>query len=94
MSLQKSASTATLVEPRNPDDLKKRMRSQVVVGNHVLPPPGTRQAQVPHQPFDGAARHPDAFAVELGPDLVGAVHEQVLLCRRSRNSPKTKSCNC
>ena len=27
----------------------------------------------PHQPLDGAARHGDAFAVELAPDLLGAV---------------------
>lgn len=33
-------------------------------------PTGAGQAQVPHQPLDGAARHPDTFTVELGPHLV------------------------
>jgi hypothetical protein len=35
-------------------------------------------AHVPHQAFHGAAGHPDAFAVELGPDLRCPVHAEVL----------------
>src|SRR5690606_31986427 len=36
------------------------------------------QAFLAHEPLDGAAGDPDAVLVELVPDLVGAVHRQVL----------------
>ena len=35
------------------------------------------QAQAIHEALDGAAGHPDTFAVQLLPDLVGAVDLQV-----------------
>ena len=43
-----------------------------------LAAPGSGQALGAHQPLHGAARDADAFPVELGPHLVGAVDEQVL----------------
>jgi hypothetical protein len=42
-------------------------------GAHHLATAHALQAQAPHQPLDRAARNGDAFAVELLPDLVGAV---------------------
>jgi hypothetical protein len=38
----------------------------------------SRQAQVPHEPLDGAAGYSNAFPVELGPHLAGPVHVQVV----------------
>src|SRR5207248_5625764 len=46
--------------------------------NTVLPANGTMQAKRPHEALDGAAGHAHPFAVELRPDLVGAVHANVL----------------
>ena len=41
-------------------------------------PSDTTKSQFSHQAFDRAAGHPDAFAVELSPDLVGPVDREVL----------------
>jgi hypothetical protein len=37
------------------------------------------EAELAHQPLDGAAGHLDALALQLPPDLAGAVHLEVLL---------------
>ena len=37
----------------------------------------TAQAFGLHQPFDGAASHPMALSLELGPDLSGAIDAQI-----------------
>ena len=44
-----------------------------------LAPSGSGQPFGAHQTFNGATRHTDLFAVQLGPDLVGAIDKQVLL---------------
>ena len=43
-----------------------------------LAPQRASQTELAHQPFHGAARHLDAFAVELGPHLGGAIDAVVL----------------
>jgi hypothetical protein len=49
-------------------------------GAHPDPPaPTALHAEIAHEPLHRAARHRDAVFVELVPDLVGAVHGQVLL---------------
>lgn len=45
----------------------------------ALAPQGALDGEVPHETLDRATRDPDAFAVELRPDLVGAVHAVVLI---------------
>ena len=42
-------------------------------------PTSPGEAHVTHQPLDGAAGNPNVLPVELGPDLVGAIHEEVLV---------------
>ena len=46
-------------------------------GTHHPAALDTSQAQAPHQPLDGPARHLDALAVHLLPDLVGTIDLQV-----------------
>jgi hypothetical protein len=48
-------------------------------GAHRLASAHTAQPGQPHQPLDGAARNHQALAVQLAPDLVGAVDLQVLV---------------
>ena len=43
-----------------------------------LPPPDPGQSFGLHQPLDGATGHLDVLAVELGPDLPGAVDTDVV----------------
>ena len=48
-------------------------------GDLVGPAPaGPGKAQLSHQSLDGAAGHPDALSVELGPDLVGSIDLEVV----------------
>ena len=48
-------------------------------GDLVGPAPAhPGEPQLAHQALDGAAGHPDALPVELGPDLVGAIDVEVL----------------
>jgi hypothetical protein len=48
-------------------------------GAHRLASPCTAQPGQTHQPLDGTARNDQALAVQLAPDLVGAVDLQVLV---------------
>jgi hypothetical protein len=50
-----------------------------VVTRERVAPPGPGEPASAHQPFDRAAGHADVLSVELGPDLVGAIDEQVLV---------------
>ena len=47
-------------------------------GSAALAPAHTLQAKLTHQPLHGAAGHGDPFAVQLPPDLAGAVHPELL----------------
>src|SRR6266496_2213233 len=44
-----------------------------------LPADHASKAELAHEPLDRAASHPDPLALELRPDLVGAVHPAVLV---------------
>jgi hypothetical protein len=52
----------------------------VGAGRHFVgtAPAGPREPQLSHQALDGAARHPGALPVELGPHLVGPIDLEVL----------------
>ena len=52
-----------------------------------LAPSGPGQAFLAHQPLDGASSDADVLSVELCPDLVGAIDEQVL-AHRPVGSPR------
>src|SRR3954447_8915854 len=68
---------------RRPEDSGHQVSGAALVvagdrGDHRRrAPAGAGEAQLTHEPLDGPAGYAVAFAVELGPDLVGAVHEQV-----------------
>ena len=79
-------------EIRNPEDVRPRRpeltvhpiggarRGRVGDGGPCLPPArDAAQPHVPHQAFHRAARHRDALAAELPPDLPGSVDPEVRL---------------
>jgi hypothetical protein len=45
----------------------------------LLAPHSARQPVFGHQAFNGAPRGPDPFALQMPPDLPGAIDTQVLL---------------
>jgi len=62
------------------DQICRAALTVVVAGGDLVEPPpsGPREAHLAHQALHRATGHPDAFSVELGPDLVRPVDLKVV----------------